>query len=359
MKGKFRSQLIKLLVFVAVSILITISVVASLLDLQLGQPTVSYHALFTNATGLEAGDIVRIAGVQVGKVKGVSLNRSNGGYGARVDFTVLADQHLTTTSHASIQFENLLGQRYLAISQGDAGGAPLRSGSTIPESRTAPGLDLTTVFNGFQPLLSALNPTQVNNLTAAIIAVFQGESGSVSSLVSETASFTNNLAQRQAVIDKVLGNLTPLLITVNGHDRQLGQLIDGLDTLVTGLAGQRTQIGQAIDGVSGLTGRLSSLLSNSQPYLDRDIAGLASATGSLAANQSQIDAALRDLPAFLNALDKASSSGSYLTVYACDLNISLSGPVSVKLSPTVSQSPPLPVPGGVIGDQSQHTAVCA
>lgn len=359
MKGKYRSELIKLGFFGGISLLVTVSVIASLLDLQLGTPTRAYHAMFTDATGLEPGDVVRVAGVQEGKVKGVTLVHHHGTYQARVDFTLASTQHLTTTTGAAIQFENLLGQRYLAIDAGPPGGRPLASGATIPASRTQPGLDLTSVFNGFQPLLAALNPTQVNELTGSIIAIMQGESGAVSNLVSETASFTTNLANRQVVINKVLDNLTPLLTAVNGHDRQLGQLIDGFNTLVSGLAGQRNQIGQAIVGVGNLTQNLSSLLANSQPYLDRDIAGLVGATGSLAANQTQITAALHDLPGLLNALDKASSSGNYLTVYACDLTLNVSNPVSVKLSPTVPQSPGLPVPGGVIGDQSQHTAVCS
>jgi phospholipid/cholesterol/gamma-HCH transport system substrate-binding protein len=359
MKGSFRAALIKLIAFVAVAVVITISVVASLLDLQLGQPTNSYRAVFTNATGLQPGDIVRIAGVQVGKIKGVQLRRQAGQYYATVSFTVLASQHMTNHSDASIAFENLLGQRYLDVTQGDPGGAPLPSGSTIPLARTRPGLDLTTVFNGFQPLLSALNPQQVNELTGSVIAIFQGQAGAISSLVSETANFTSNLAARQAIIYKVLDNLTPLLTQVNGQDQQLGQLIDGFDSLVTGLAGQRYQIGNALTGLSNLTSNLSSMLANSQPYLDQDIAGLAGATASLAANQTQISNTLADLPRFLTALNKASDSGNYLTVYACDLTLTLSGPVSVKLSPTVPQSPGLFVPSGVIGNQSYHTRVCA
>jgi phospholipid/cholesterol/gamma-HCH transport system substrate-binding protein len=353
-KKKFRSELIKLIVFLAVAVLITTSVVATLLDLKLGQPQTGLHAIFVNASGLEAGDTVRIAGVEVGKVNGVSLK----GYQAKVDFTVASSQHLTSTSTASIQFENLLGQRYLQISSGALGGQPLRGGATIPVSRTTPGLDLTTVFTGFQPLLAALNPTQVNDLTGSIIAVLQGESGSVANLVNQTASLTGNLADRQTLINEILDNLTPLLQNVNAHDTQLGQLIDGFDSLVQGLAGQRQQIGDAVTGLSNLTGAASSLLNRVQPTLDHDLGGLQSATGILLHNQTQLNAAIDSLPGLLNALDKVSSSGNYLAVYICDLSVQTNGPISVKLSPGVPQSPPLQVPTGVIGNPAQHTGVC-
>jgi phospholipid/cholesterol/gamma-HCH transport system substrate-binding protein len=355
MSNRFRNLIIKLVAFTAVAVIITISVIASLLDLKLGQAARSYHAVFTNVAGLQSGDTVRIAGVEVGKVSGVSVNHRS--YQATVSFSVDAAQHLTTTSQVAIQFENLLGQRYLAVLAGP-GGQPLRSGATIPESQTIPGLDLTSVFTGFQPLLAALNPTQVNDLTSSIIQVLQGESGAVANLLSQTASITTNLAQRQDVINQVLDNLSPLLSSVNQRDSQLSQLIDGLDTLVRGLAGNRADIGNAITSLSGLTSHVSTLLSTAQPALDQDIRGLQSATGVLLANQSQLTSVISDLPAFLASVNKVADSGSYLATYLCNLTLSVSGPISIKLSPTVPQSPALSIPTGGVGDQSQHTAVC-
>src|SRR5581483_8342305 len=149
---------------------------------------------------------------------------------------------------------------------------------TIPAGQTTPGLDLTTVFTGFQPLLAALDPTQVNELTGSIVAVFQGESGAVGNLVNQTAALTSNLAQRQSLIDQILDNLTPLLQHVNGQDTQLASLIDGLDTLVSGLAGERAQVGDAVTGLSNLTTATSNLLNNIQPTFDHDLSGLQSAT---------------------------------------------------------------------------------
>jgi phospholipid/cholesterol/gamma-HCH transport system substrate-binding protein len=349
-----RGNIVRLSIFGFVSILITVSVIATLLDLKLGQPAGAYHAMFSNATGLQTGDTVRIAGIEVGKVAGVKLK----GYQAEVDFSVAKSQALTTNSVARIAFENLLGQRYLEIVSGKAGGAPLKAGATIPESQTVPGLDLTAVFTGFQPLLAALNPQQVNQLTGSIIAVFQGQSGAVAHLVQQTALLTGNLAQSSDVINKVLDNLTPLLDKVNGSDAQIGQLIDGFDTIVKGLADTRTQLDSSITGASQLTTNVSNLISGSQPYIDQDLAKLVGATGVLQANEVPINNVLRDLTPFLTSLNRVADTGSYLTVYVCDLTLNVSGPVSVKLSPTVPQSQPLTVPSGVIGNQVTHFQVC-
>jgi phospholipid/cholesterol/gamma-HCH transport system substrate-binding protein len=360
---KLRRDLIKLIIFLVVSVLITLSVVATLLDLKLGQPQTSYHAVFSNASDLESGDVVRIAGVEVGKVTGVSVTKD---YQAKVDFTVESSQRLTSNTTASIEFENLLGQRYLQISQPRTGGDPLRSGGTIPVQRTTPGLDLTTVFTGFQPLIAALNPTQVNELTGSIIAVLQGESGSVGNLINQTAVLTSNLASKQQVINQVIDNLAPLLTNVNKDDTQITQLIRGLDTLTNGLAGERQQVGDAVLGLANLNDATNKLYNGVQPTLDQDLVGLRNVTNELTDGQGHLNQVgtnlgvdLQGLPGLLNALDKASNSGNYLAVYICNLTIATTNPISVKLSPGVPQSPPLSVPTGLIGVPTYHSAVCS
>jgi phospholipid/cholesterol/gamma-HCH transport system substrate-binding protein len=342
----------KLVVFVAVSVLATVIVTASLLNLS-SQPQVGYAARFTNASGLQPGDFVDIAGVQIGTVTGVRLQ----GHQALVNFTADRDQPLTTTTRADIEYANLLGQQLLSLRAGPSGGRPLRSGDVIPPSRTAPALDLTSIFNGFQPLFDALTPQQVNELTASIIEVFQGEAGTVSSLVSQTASLTENLAQRQQLIGDVITNLSTVAGTLDTHDQQLVTMIDQFDGLVTGLAGERMQLGTTIQSVSGLTNAVSNLLSESQPALNGTINALVSASQTAAQDQSGFDGVLVNLPAFIETLDKVASSGSYLSVYLCNLTVNVQGTINVNLL-TGKPSLPLSLPSGPVGNQSEHTANC-
>src|SRR5947208_17190293 len=62
----------------------------------------SYHALFTDASGLKPGDDVRIAGVKVGKVTSVSLD----GAAVRVGLQV-SGAHLGPDTHADIKLKTL------------------------------------------------------------------------------------------------------------------------------------------------------------------------------------------------------------------------------------------------------------
>jgi phospholipid/cholesterol/gamma-HCH transport system substrate-binding protein len=347
----------KVIVFTAVSVLLTSIVVSSLLDFNSAAAT-GYYAEFTNASGLQAGDTVRIAGVEVGKVGAVTLVGNH----ASVSFSVDNSQHLTTTTAAAIHFENLLGQRFLAIVAGVPGGRPLPLGATIPMSRTTPAIDLTAVFDGFQPLFSALAPNQVNQLAGSIIEVFQGESGTISNLVAETAAITNNLADRQLVIDGLLGSLSTLLNTVGVHDTQLGQLIGNFDALAKGLAGSRANLGSAITNLGTLEGTTASLINESQPTLNEDIQNLASAVQTLSANQQGLDGVLRGFPGLVSTLTKIQSSGNWINVYLCNLTINVRGQLDISLVPGVSPPTypdPVTLPSGAVGNQADHSASCS
>ncbi len=350
--------IVKVVVFTLVSVIITSIVISSLLDLN-SQPATGYVAEFSNGSGLQPGDTVRIAGVEVGKVSAVTLQQNH----ADVSFSVDDSQQLTTTTHAAIHFENLLGQRFLALLPGRPGGRPLAPGGVIPEPRTTPAIDLTAVFDGFQPLFSALSPNQVNQLAGSIIDVFQGESGTISNIVAQTATLTNNLADRQQVIDTLLTSLSSLLDTVGVHDTQLGQLIGSFDTLMTGLAGSRTQIGSAIDNLATAESTTSTLLNEAQPTLNEDIQTLSHAVQSLSVNQQGLNGVLRGFPGLVNALTKIQSTGSWVNVYLCNLTINVSGQLDISLvpgqSPTNEYPNPVTLPSGAVGDQAGHSASCS
>ena len=121
----------------------------------------TYQAIFSDATGVLKGDDIRVAGVKVGSVKDVQIyDRTE----ARVTFTVRSATTVTRSSTATIRYRNLVGQRYIAVTQGVGDTSALPEHATIPLSRTQPALDLTVLFNGFKPLFAALTPAELSRL---------------------------------------------------------------------------------------------------------------------------------------------------------------------------------------------------
>jgi phospholipid/cholesterol/gamma-HCH transport system substrate-binding protein len=312
---------IKLSIFVAASLVVTGTLFAIMGNFSFGSQS-EYKAMFSNASLLKKGDDVRLAGVTVGEVKGVEIkDRTN----AEVTFKVKSDVPLTRSSKASIRFLNLVGARYMSLDEGKAGAPKLSGGGEIPLSQTTPALNLTELFNGFQPLFQVLQPDDVNTLSMNLIRVLQGEGGTIGSLLSNTASLTNTLADRDQLIGEVIDNLSTLLQTVDDHHTQLNALVVQLKDWLGNVSKDRKAIGQSVSNLSTLTASLADLLTQSRPFLKADVAQLSRMMKILnkPGNQKVLDEVLNRLPVMLERQTRTGTYGSWYNYYLCDVSGSI------------------------------------
>ena len=317
-----RRSIVPPLIYSVIFIVVTAAATA-VLGLSIANTTVgstaSYNAVFTDVTGLNVGDDVDIAGVRIGQVTSISVVDRNL---AQVGFAVQSDRQLPASVTATIYYKNLVGQRYIELDQGTGPAGALRPGGTIPLDRTTPALDLTELFNGFQPLFEALSPGAVNQLSAEIVSVLQGEGTTMDSLISNIGQLTTTVAGKSKVIDSVIGNLTTVVNTVNSRGNELGDLVTTLQQLVSGLAADRQPFGSAISAMSSLTNATAGLLRGFNPPLQQDITQLGRLSSNLAAGTPQIDSFLRTWPLKETDLGRLSSYGSWFNVFECSARVS-------------------------------------
>ena len=322
MKGTTRSRgpIVKLGIFLAVSAVISTYLAVVLGNLSFSS-TSDYQAIFADVSGLKAGSPVRIAGVDVGRVERVSMYH---GDEIRVGFSVDDSVPLASGTRATVRYENLIGDRYLELSENS--GTPLKPGATIPLSRTSPALDLDTLMNGFKPLFSGLDPARINELSQEIIRVFQGEGGTLSGLLSTIASLTGRLADRDQLIGSVIDNLDATLQTISTHGDDLDQLIVQLQQLVSGLAADRNPIGEALVHVDQLARTASGLLTTVRPDLQADIAHLGKLAGNLNASSDTMTMVLNKLPHTYQVLSRLGAYGNFFNFYVCSSRFKITMP---------------------------------
>jgi phospholipid/cholesterol/gamma-HCH transport system substrate-binding protein len=99
-------------------------------------------AQFNTASGLKAGSSVEIAGVEVGRVRAITLNEDRAAVMLAVDNKV----KLYTDTIASIKTRGIIGEKFLALSPG-GGGDPLKPGDTIRDTES--GLDLEELVSQY------------------------------------------------------------------------------------------------------------------------------------------------------------------------------------------------------------------
>jgi phospholipid/cholesterol/gamma-HCH transport system substrate-binding protein len=330
------SAAIKLGIFTLASLFVTGLLAAIMGNLGFGAAH-QYRAVFSSASMLQKGDDVRVAGVSVGEVNKVEHFQQSM---ALVTFTVKAVVPMTTATRAEIRFLNLVGDRYLALEEGkDAGAAPLAVEGMIPVTQTEPALDLTALFNGFQPLFTALNPKEVNELSLNLVQVLQGEGGTVKSLLAHTASLTTTLADRDQLIGQVITNLDGTLTTVDQHHQQLNRLIVGLRGWMTELATDRKAIGSSLASISSLTRTLADLVSGARPLVKSDVAKLRQLSQLLndPKNTATIVDLLDKLPEMMKDQTRTGTYGSWYNYYICGAGLHIDLPRELTRLPVFSQ----------------------
>lgn len=318
---KLGSILVRLGIFTVVMSIILVGLVVVFGQVRF-KGTTTYQAAFTSASGLEKGQIVRVAGVRVGKVEKVSV----GDRSALVTFNVEKPRKLLEGTRAQIRYENLVGDRYLALLDGPGPMEELGSGETIPISQTAPALDLDVLIGGFQPLFEGLSPEKVNRLSESLIATLQGQGGTVNSLLAEAASLTSTLADRDQLIGEVIDNLNTVLGTLNERGDTFSNLVGQLQELVSGLAADRDPIGQAVTKISGLSSSVGGLLTDVRPPLRGSIAELDRTAGLLVEGEPTLDRILQQLPGAYDQLRRAGAYGAFFNFYICSVTLKLTGP---------------------------------
>lgn len=293
----------------------------------------TYNAVFVNASGLRGGNFVRIAGVEVGKVKSVSVQPDST---VRVEFSADDSVVLTEGNKAVVRYDDLIGGRYLALEEGAGGVKRLNPGATIPLNRTQPALDLDALIGGFRPLFRALNPDQINALSGQLVAAFQGQGATVGTILTQTAALSNTLADRDQLIGQVIINLNTLLGSLGGQSSQFAKAVDSLSELVAGLQARKQDISNGVAYANAAAGSIADLLAQARPPLQKVVHETDRAAEIVMADRDYFDNLLNTLPDAYQVLGRQGLYGDFFSFFLCDLVLKLNGkggqPVYVKMA---------------------------
>ncbi len=281
----------------------------------------SYSALFKDASRLEAGDSVRVAGVRVGTVKSVSLQPDKS---VLVEFDTDRSVALTTGTNAAVRYLNLVGDRYLELLDTPDSTRLLAAGSQIPVDRTQSALDLDLLLGGLRPVIQGLNPQDVNALTSSLVNIFQGQGDTLDSLMSKTSSFSNTLGDNNEVIQQLIDNLNDVVATLDRDGNKFSATIDRLEKLISGLSEDRDPIGTAITSIDNGTASVANLLTQARPPLAGTVDQLNRLAPLLDDNKAVLDRGLQKGPDNYRKMARLGSYGSWIMYYVCGINLRVS-----------------------------------
>jgi len=224
-----------------------------------------YVAYFNSAVGIKVGDPVRMAGVEVGKVKAISIDGSR----VRIDFEVSGDTQIKADSVIQVRQTNLLGGQFLGITFGSADSELLAPGSTVLTKETTNVDELITSLNRNQErVLSKLADfieetrgplTRVSQHLETIVGKVSNGEGTLGRMVNDPALYNDLTA--------AVGRLNSVLKKIEDGQGTMGRLVQdpALYDELTSVAGNLRGVSQRLAAGEGTIGKL---LADDQAYND-------------------------------------------------------------------------------------------
>lgn len=272
----------------------------------------TYTADFSEAAGLAPGNEVRVAGVTVGSVTGVTLDGSAVKVAFRVKGTWVGN-----ASTVGIAIKTLLGTKYLGLDP--LGTAPQDPTQTIPASRTTSPYDVTAAFQQLGRTFGQLNTGQIASGLQALSSAFASTPPYVSNSLHGLASLSQVIASQDTQIAQLLAGTRSITGQLSTEDSQFQTLINDGNLLLGELQQQQQAIGSLFTGTQALATQLSGLVKDDNAQLAPMLRELGQVTSVLEQNYGNLNKALSLLGPYYKLLGNALGNGRWFDAYLCGL----------------------------------------
>jgi len=274
----------------------------------LNRDNYTVSATFADVNGLLLNDNVKVAGVVVGKITGIETHDGV----AEVTFQIDNDHDdIPKDSTAAIRWRNLIGQRYLYLYPGDSPQA-LQDDSHIDIENTASVVDLGELFNKLGPIVTAIDPAQVNDFLETITEALDGREDKVGEALDDLAVLTTGLASRDDAIQRLLTNLDTVADTVNRRDAQIETMLQNLILLSDTFGDNTATLDAALTELASFGTELDRLLDTNSTEITRLLGNLALVTDTVQGRLPELDTFLAGFADASAAVFRAGNRGEFL-----------------------------------------------
>lgn len=314
-RGRHFGTAVQFGIFVVVCLVLLAALIVRIGNINLFAHRTSYQAQLADVTGLQPSDPVKVAGVTVGQVTGISVQRGH----ALVTFSVNNAVHLRSSTRVGLQAHNVLGQQFLYIYPGGTGRV-LPAHGTIPLNQSVSTAGVGAFLNALGPFLSAINPKQANTFVESVLAALQGNETKVNQLISDAGTVSQTVGSLDTQVGQVITDLDQVLTALAQRSSDVGTLITNLQTVSQSLASRNTLLDNVVTNLGTVAGEFAGLTQTNQGNLAQTISDLQSVTAVVQAHERSLSAGLSTLGSGFNPYTFVSSYGQWFAVqgiYTC------------------------------------------
>lgn len=272
-----------------------------------------YRAAFTEASGLKPNEVVRIAGVKVGKIKSVDLEGDH----VKVSFNMNGNVHFGSFSRVQIKIGNILGSHYLDV---QPSGVKRQSPQTeIPTSRTTPSYEVVPALQDLSGSLQKINIPQLGTAFNTLSQTLQGSPENVRKTLSGLRKISRAVASRDDSLNDLLSHSSNLSKTLADRSGDLSQLVSDGSLLLQELNNRRTAIGTLLSGTVSLSQQITGTIEENRATLHPALVNLHNVVNILERNQGNLEKAVQTLGPFVTTSGDATANGRWFDAYLQNL----------------------------------------
>jgi phospholipid/cholesterol/gamma-HCH transport system substrate-binding protein len=300
----------KLAIFTMVTIAVTTWLAAIIGNFSLFSSPYEVSAQFTDATGLMQGDVVKAAGVTVGRVEEIRVEDGV----AKVTMSLQDGAEVPSDVRAQIRFRNLIGQRMVTLVQPSDGSGTselLEPGDQISLDKTDPAFDLSALFNGLRPLIRSTSPEDINIVARTLVEALQGREDQVAGFLGNVADISEMLASKDTELSSLLDNVNIVTDDLKGRGDQLNATLADLNTFFGALQESRGDLEVALQTLDESATRFGRIIEANDENIEGELKDLRILFDAIDDKRDDLRGALRALPEFLIGVERVTSYGQW------------------------------------------------
>jgi phospholipid/cholesterol/gamma-HCH transport system substrate-binding protein len=252
------------------------------------------QGVFSDASGLRSGDDVKLAGVKVGRVTDIDVDRQAGA--VLVEWVVNDGIEIRDGAGAEIALSSLLGAKEIRILDPMAGDVTMadlpREQRIVPIERTKVPFDIFDLTRRATEGIQELDTEALTALLTDLADISEGKEATVADLLEGIQRVGAAVNDRDQQFEALLDQADRLSATLADKDDELLSLLDSSQQILELLVARRNDLALLLGDTAATVQELDRLISTNKQRLDSALSSLAPTLDVVAAKQEDIDRAL-------------------------------------------------------------------
>ncbi len=285
--------------------------------LHLLEHTYAMEGVFADASGLKAGDDVKLAGVKVGRVTDIEVDRASGN--VRVGWVVDQGIDIGQDAGAEIALSSLLGAKHIRITNPVAGDTMMEDlpadQRVVPLERTQVPYDVFELTRVATHGIEQTDTKELNQFLLDLADITDGKAATVKDLVTGIRKVGAAVNQRDQKFAALLDQADRLSTTLADKDDEIVQLLDSSKQILDMIVSRRNDLAIALGESADAVQQLDRVISANKTQIDSILDSLAPTLDVVSANQDDIDRTLAWLGPGLLQQSKGGGQGPWQDIF--------------------------------------------